>query len=454
MITRFAPSPTGKLHIGGARTALFNWLYAKANNGKFVIRIEDTDKERSTPEFTKSIFEGLKLLGIDYDGDPVIQSENIAAHSLFVSELIASGGAYECLLTPDEVEACKVENKGFRSPWRDKRPTDAERAALNNSYPIRIRIPEGDITFEDQIRGTVTFHSDNVDDFVIMRSDGTPTYNLAVVVDDNQMGVTNVIRGDDHISNTGKQIVISDALGFARPIYAHVPLIHGEDGKKLSKRHGAQDVQYYLDMGFLPEALVNYLCKLGWSHGNEEYFDLATAVSWFDIVDVKSSPARLDMKKLKSINSHWMRLADNTRLAKIIGRDTPADLRAIDILKHKVSTLIELKDEMDFIKKAHDSDFVLDESLTDAFAVFRIRVLGLKNWTPEGIHDFILKFSEDESVPMKMLGTPLRQMLTGRKTAPELHNLMYILDKAEVSERIRLGIVNSQRLDPRLDPRP
>ncbi len=317
VVTRFAPSPTGYLHIGGARTALFNYLFARGRNGKFLIRVEDTDRERSTEAAVKAIFDGLNWLGLFADEEPVFQFSRADRHREVVNTLLETGHAYRDFLTAEETgalrDAAKAEGRAFESPWRDRTPTVDD---LARPHTVRFRRPtDAPVVVDDAVQGTVRWESSALDDLVILRSDGAPTYNLAVVVDDHDMGVTHVIRGDDHLNNAARQSLIYDALGWTRPTFAHIPLIHGPDGAKLSKRHGAQAVHEYAAMGYLPEAMRNYLARLGWAHGDDELFSDEQAIEWFDLAGVGRAPARLDFDKLAHVNAHWIRLADDDRLA-------------------------------------------------------------------------------------------------------------------------------------------
>lgn len=323
VVTRFAPSPTGYLHIGGARTALFNWLYAKHTGGKFLIRIEDTDRERSTRAAVDAIFEGLDWLGLKPDDTVVFQNAREKRHKQAVAELVAKGRAYACFMTQEETEIAREEAReaghALRSTWRDRTPTEAE---LEQPHVIRFKGPLADaLVVPDAVQGDVTFNTKDMDDLILLRTDGTPTYNLAVVVDDHDMGITHVIRGDDHLNNAARQSLIYMALDWTVPTFAHIPLIHGPDGAKLSKRHGAQAVGDYQGMGYLPEAMRNYLARLGWSHGDDEIFDDAQAIAWFDIADINRAPARLDFAKLGSVNAHWIRVADDQRLVDLVAAE-------------------------------------------------------------------------------------------------------------------------------------
>src|SRR3954470_732924 len=322
VVTRFAPSPTGFLHIGNARTGLFSWLYARHHGGKALLRIEDTDKARSTQAAIDVILDGLTWLGIDWDGDAVFQSHRVARHAEGAQELLAKGQAYRCYMSQAELAASRAAAEAARrpfrleSPWRDCSP---EAAAPDAPYVLRLKAPrEGETAIDDLVQGRVTVRNSELDDMVLLRSDGTPTYMLAVVVDDHDMGVTHVIRGDDHLNNAFRQLGIVKAMGWPEPVYAHVPLIHGQDGAKMSKRHGATGVMDYDRMGFLPEALSNYLLRLGWDHGNDEIIGRDEALRWFDLDSVGRSPSRFDMKKLDNLNGHYIREADDGRLAGLV----------------------------------------------------------------------------------------------------------------------------------------
>ncbi|MET0270285.1 MAG: glutamate--tRNA ligase, partial [Sphingomonas sp.] len=372
VVTRFAPSPTGFLHIGGARTALFNWLYAKANGGRFLLRIEDTDRARSTQPAIDAILDGMRWLGLDWDGEAVFQFTRADRHAEVAHALLAHGHAYKCFATPEELEAMRAEQKAKKLPlrydgrWRDRDPAEAPEGA---PFVVRLKAPqEGAVTIEDRVQGAVTVRNAELDDMVLLRSDGTPTYMLAVVVDDHDMGVTHVIRGDDHLNNAFRQLALIRAMdavegGWPDPVYAHVPLIHGADGAKLSKRHGALGVEAYRDeLGILPEALGNYLLRLGWGHGDDEIISRAQATEWFDLAGVGRSPSRFDTKKLENLNGHYIRGADDARLAGLVlpavaaaaGRDlsgAEADLlaRAMPFLKARARDLRELADASAFL---------------------------------------------------------------------------------------------------------
>src|SRR6478672_12769219 len=323
VVTRFAPSPTGSLHIGGARTALFNYLYATGRNGKFLIRVEDTDRERSTDEAVKAIFDGLSWLELFADEEPIFQFSRADRHREVVNELLERGAAYRDFTSAEETgrlrDLAKAERRTFESPWRDREPAVDD---LTRPHVVRFRRPlPGQVTVEDEVQGAVSWANDDLDDLVLLRSDGAPTYNLAVVVDDHDMGVTHVIRGDDHLNNAFRQLAIIRAMGWPEPVYAHVPLIHGPDGAKLSKRHGALGVDAYRDeLGLLPEAVSNYLLRLGWGHGDDEIISREQAIEWFDLPQVGKSPSRFDFKKLENLNGHYIREADDARLSDLVGR--------------------------------------------------------------------------------------------------------------------------------------
>ncbi|MGZ6015039.1 MAG: glutamate--tRNA ligase, partial [Phenylobacterium sp.] len=369
VVTRIAPSPTGAMHIGTARTALFNWLYARHTGGKYLLRVEDTDRERSTEAAVQVIFDGLAWLGLDADDPPVFQASRADRHARAVDEMLTRGSAYRDYMTPDELEAerttARAEGRVVRSPWRDLSPNDAP----DRPFVVRLKAPlEGETLIDDQVKGRVTFQNKDLDDLILLRTDGTPTYNLAVVVDDHEMGVTHVIRGDDHLNNAARQTLIYQGLGWTPPVWAHLPLIHGPDGTKLSKRHGAQAVSEFADMGYLPEAMRNYLAKLGWGHGDDEIFNDEQAVAWFDIGDVVGAPARLDWDKLNHLNNHYIREAEVRRLVALTSdilksrewklRSTDEALleRTIPLVRDGAKTLLDLADAVVFVLKRRPLD--------------------------------------------------------------------------------------------------
>jgi glutamyl-tRNA synthetase len=452
VVTRFAPSPTGFLHIGGARTALFNWLYARHHGGKFVLRIEDTDKARSTREAIAAILDGMQWLGLDWDGDAWFQSEFANRHATVAHELLAAGHAYKCWMTPDELaaqrEAAQAERRPFRivSPWRD---CTREQPAPDAPSVVRLKAPrEGETVIEDQVQGTVTVQNSEIDDFVLLRSDGSPTYMLAVVVDDHDMGVTHVIRGDDHLNNAFRQLAIIRAMGWPEPVYAHVPLIHGQDGAKLSKRHGALGVDTYRDaLGILPEALFNYLLRLGWGHGDDEIISRDEAVKWFDLDHVGRSASRFDIKKLESLNGHYLREADPERLAslvapKIPGADAALLARAMPVLSPRAKDLNELAEGAAFLFKSVPLDMdekaasLLDEGARNVLAHVHRSLSDLPGWTEDATEQAVREVAEALGVKLGQVAQPLRAALTGRATSPGIFDVLVLLGREESLARV------------------
>lgn len=453
IVTRFAPSPTGYLHIGGARTALFNWLYARKAGGKFLLRIEDTDRQRSTPAATQAILDGLAWLGLDYDGEALLQFARADRHREAALSLIESGGAYRCYLSPEEESQLKdqarSQGRAFRSPWRNTSygtpPTDAP-------FVTRLRAPSENeiIVVKDRVLGDVTTGGREIDDFILLRTDLTPTYMLAVVVDDHDMGVTHIIRGDDHLTNAARQTALISAFGWRVPIYAHVPLIHGDDGKKLSKRHGALGVEEYRDMGYLPEAMRAYLLRLGWSKGDLDIVSSEEALDVFDLDGIGKSPSRLDFAKMDSVNAHFMKLAEDTRLLDLVTAQVGASgiavrdnlAIAIPFLKERAKTIIDLADQCAFILARRP--LVFDEKTTkqlDDDAVARIAraregLAQITNWRHDVIKDAIAAFATREGVGFGKVGPILRAALTGGKPAPDLGVTMEILGKEETLARL------------------
>ena len=440
IVTRFAPSPTGYLHIGGARTALFNWLYARHTGGTFLVRIEDTDRERSTQAAVDAIFEGLNWLGLTSDAPVIYQASRADRHREAVQQLLDTGRAYRCWMSADELEsareAARAASHALRSPWRDRTDGDA-----SQPHVVRFRGPTDGETV--------------VADLVLLRSDGAPTYNLAVVVDDHDMGVTHVIRGDDHLNNAARQSLIYSALDWAVPAFAHIPLIHGPDGAKLSKRHGAQAVGDFAELGYLPEALRNYLARLGWSHGDDEIFSDDQAIAWFDIADVNKGAARLDWDKLAFVNAHYIRAAADNRLAGLVdgvlqARDQAPTAEqkarieaAMPLLKDRAKTLPELADQCAFLLKARP--LTLDDKtrglLTDETQGRLGRLLSqLENqadWDAATLEAALKAFAEAEGVGFGKIGPPLRGILTGGAPAPDLGKTLSALTKAESVGRIQ-----------------
>jgi len=456
VVTRFAPSPTGYLHIGGARTALFNWLYAKSRGGKFLIRVEDTDRERSTDDAVKAIFDGLSWLELFSDEEPVFQFARADRHREVAEQLLASGHAYRDFLTAEETGAlrdqAKATGKDFVSPWRDREPSVDD---LAKPHTIRFRRPlDQAVLVEDAVQGAVRWDSASLDDLVILRSDCAPTYNLAVVVDDHDMGVTHVMRGDDHLNNAARQSLISDALGWTRPTFAHIPLIHGPDGAKLSKRHGAQAVHEYAEMGYLPEAMRNYLARLGWAHGDHELFSDEQALEWFDLTGIGKAPARLDFDKLAHVNAHWIRLAEDDRLAKLTldahlakGRALQPDdearlLRAMPFVKDRAKTILELAAQTDFVLKARP--LVLDEKtqalLTgeggERVSRLRERLRLFQSWDVFALEAELKVFAEEEGVGFGKIGPSVRGALTGGSVSPDIARILAALGRDEALGRL------------------
>jgi glutamyl-tRNA synthetase len=460
VVTRFAPSPTGFLHIGGARTALFNWLYARRHGGRFLLRIEDTDKARSTQPAIEAILEGMRWLGLDWDGHEYYQSQFALRHAEVAHEMLARGHAYRCWTTQEELAvqraAAQAERRPFRtdSRWRDSAP---DAATPDAPYVIRLKAPrEGETVIEDRVQGRVTVQNAELDDFVLLRSDGTPTYMLAVVVDDHDMGVTHVIRGDDHLNNAFRQLAIVKAMGWPEPVYAHVPLIHGQDGAKMSKRHGATGVMDYDELGFLPEAVANYLLRLGWGHGDEEIISRERATELFDLDGVGRSPSRFDMKKLENLNGHYIREASDGRLAglvaarigRLIGRSLDTNeivllTSAMAELKPRAKTLNELAEGAAFLFKSRPLDMdekasaLLGGSAADLLARVHRRLLSLPEWTAERIEQAVREVAEAEGVKLGQVAQPLRAALTGRATSPGIFDVLVQLGREESLGRIQ-----------------
>ena len=462
VITRFAPSPTGYLHIGGARTALFNWLYARHTGGTFLIRIEDTDRERSTKDAVDAIFEGLEWLGLKADGEIVFQHANENRHKAVVAELIARGHAYACFMTPEETEVAREDARAaghaLRSSWRDRTPTNSD---LQKPHVVRFKGPlDSPLVINDAVQGEVRFNTKDLDDLVLLRSDGTPTYNLAVVADDHDMGVTHIIRGDDHLNNAARQSLIYMALDWDLPVFAHIPLIHGPDGAKLSKRHGAQAVGDYRQLGYLPEAMRNYLARLGWSHGDDEIFDDQQAIRWFDIADINRAPARLDFAKLGFVNAHWIRTCAPERLVDLVAADmaargTPVDeserdvlRRTLPLVKERAQTIPQLADAVAFAIAR--GPFVFDDktkNLLTEETVARLdrlhkTVLTWTSWDHEAIDAELKTFVENEGVGFGKVGPVLRGVLSPGMAAPDISRLLASLGREESLTRLEGALFN------------
>jgi glutamyl-tRNA synthetase len=454
VVTRFAPSPTGFLHIGGARTALFNWLYARSRGGRFLLRVEDTDRQRSTKQAVDAIFDGLRWLGLDWDGEAVMQSERAASHAAAAQRLLDTDHAYRCWATVEELaemrEQSRAEGRPFRydGRWRDRDPAEAPEGV---APVIRLRAPSGGVTrIRDLVQGEVTVTNDQLDDMVLLRADGTPTYMLAVVVDDHEMGVTHVIRGDDHLSNTFRQYQLYRAFGWSPPQFAHVPLIHGPDGAKLSKRHGALGVDAYRDMGYLPEALCNYLLRLGWSHGDDEIIDRDQAIAWFDLAAVGRSPARFDFAKLDSLNAHYLRRAEPERLATLVEaaierrRGRPASAaaearlrRGLPGLRERAKTIAELAENALFYMEDGVPEMTAKaRALLSETAVERLRRLlptleRQVDWTAPSLEASVRAHVAAEEPPLKLgdLAQPMRAALTGATVSPPIFEVMETLGR-------------------------
>jgi glutamyl-tRNA synthetase len=455
---RFAPSPTGFLHIGGARTALFNWLYARHHGGVFRLRIEDTDRARSTPEAVAAIIDGLSWLGLDWDGEIVHQFAGAARHAEVARELLAKGRAYHCYCTPEELEAmrarARAEKRSVRydGTWRDRDPSEAPPGI---APVIRLKAPqEGATTIRDLVQGEVTVENSELDDLILLRADGTPTYNLSVVVDDHDMDITQVIRGDDHLNNAFRQTQIYRALDWPVPEFAHVPLIHGPDGAKLSKRHGAVGVEAYREMGYLPEALRNYLMRLGWSHGDDEIISTEDAIRWFDIADVGRGAARFDQAKLDSINAHYIREADDVRLLGLIAERLEGALgrslmphererlaRALPGLKPRAKTIVDLADKGRFyvaprpIQPSPDAAKLLTGEARQLLGQLAADLDG-GEWQAGAIEQRLRDFAGVKNIKLGAVAQPLRAALTGSLASPGIFEVMEVLGRDESLARI------------------
>ena len=458
VVTRFAPSPTGYLHIGGGRTALFNWLYARGRGGKFLLRIEDTDRERSTPEATAAILRGLTWLGLDWDGEAVSQFDQRHRHAEVAHDMLARGAAYRCYSAQDEIEAwreaARAEGRStlFHSPWRDADPATWPAGP----FAIRMKAPRGGETVvEDAVQGKVRFGNDQLDDMVVLRSDGTPTYMLAVVVDDHDMGVTHVIRGDDHLNNAARQQMVYDAMGWDVPVWAHIPLIHGPDGKKLSKRHGAVGVEEYQAMGYPAAGMRNYLTRLGWSHGDEEFFTSEQAMAWFDLSGIGRSPARLDFRKLENICGQHMAVAEDAALlhelqAYLASAGQPAltsgqaDLlkQSLYCLKDRAKTFPELIEKAQFALAFRP--IVPDEAAAKALDTVSRGILQSltpqlqsASWTKEALEVILSDAAAAHGLGFGKIAAPLRAALAGRTVTPSVYDMMLVIGRDETVARLQ-----------------
>lgn len=465
VVTRFAPSPTGFLHIGGGRTALFNWLYARRHGGKMLLRIEDTDRERSTEPAIDAILDGLSWLGIEWDGDTVYQFSRSARHREVAEQLLAAGKAYRCYASPEELtqmrEAARAEGRSklYDGRWRDRDPSEAP-AGLKPV--IRLKAPQtGETVVEDQVQGRVVWQNENLDDFVLLRSDGTPTYMLAVVIDDHDMGVTHIIRGDDHLNNAARQTQIYQALGWTVPVMSHIPLIHGPDGSKLSKRHGALGVDAYRAMGYLPAAMRNYLVRLGWSHGDQEIFSTEEMIAAFDLPQIGRSPARFDFAKLESLNGHYIRQSPDADLVTEIERLLPhvaggpelaakmtPELRrrlvtAMPGLKERAKTLVELIDSAGFlfadrpIALDDKAQGVMTDEARDVIKAVLPDLEATEPWDAAHAEQTVRAFAERAGIKLGAVAQPLRTALTGRVTSPGIFDVLTVLGKTESLARLR-----------------
>ncbi|ETD79951.1 glutamate--tRNA ligase [Rhodobacter capsulatus] len=457
IVTRFAPSPTGYLHIGGARTALFNWLFARGHGGTFLLRIEDTDRARSTPAATAAILKGLAWLGLDYDGEVVSQFDRAPRHAEVAREMLARGAAYKCFATQEEIEAfreaARAEGKStlFQSPWRDADPATHPDAP----YAIRLKAPrEGATVIADKVQGEVTVRNDQLDDMVCLRSDGTPTYMLAVVVDDHDMGVTHIIRGDDHLINAARQMQVYHAMGWEVPVFAHIPLIHGPDGKKLSKRHGAVGLEEYQAMGYPAAGMRNYLARLGWSHGDDEVFTDAQAQEWFELEGIGRAPSRLDFKKLENVCGHHMgQIADDDLIAQISGYLEAANLpaltgtqlaalhKALPVVKSGAKTFGQLLEKARFalICRPVEIDAKAMAALDPVSrGILKELTPQLQNasWVREELESVVARVAEAHGLGLGKIAAPLRAALAGRAATPSVFDMMELLGREEVLARL------------------
>lgn len=464
VVTRFAPSPTGYLHIGGGRTALFNWLYAKHYGGKMLLRIEDTDRDRSTPQAVDAILAGLTWLGLTWDGDAVSQAARAPRHREVAEQLITSGHAYRCYCTPEELDKMRADAQAEGRPpryngmWRDRDPSEAPGGV---NPVIRFKAPQtGETVMEDQVQGRVVIPNKDLDDLIILRSDGNPTYNLSVVVDDHDMGVTHIIRGVDHLTNAARQTQIYLAMGWDVPVMAHIPLIHGPDGAKLSKRHGALGVEAYRDMGYLPAAMRNYLARLGWSHGDDEVFSTDQMIEWFGLESCGKSAARFDFAKLENLNGHYMRHTDDAELLEaFMGflphvEGGPQMLAAIDApmrakllaamtgLKDRAKTLMDLKTGAAFLfvsrplKMDDKAETLLADGGRQALHAL-LPVLQATDWNTAELEAAVKAHAEATGLKLGKIAQPLRAALTGTSTSPGIFDVLVVLGREEAMARIQ-----------------
>ena len=465
VVTRFAPSPTGFLHIGGARTALFNWLYARHTGGKYLLRIEDTDRKRSTPEAIDAILDGLSWLGLESDEAPRYQSEQRDRHTAVVQELIDKGAAYRCYCLPEELaemrEKARAENRSMRydGTWRNREPSEAPPGI---EPVIRFRAPQdGETVIDDAVQGRVTVANTELDDLIMLRADGTPTYMLSVVVDDHDMGVTHAIRGDDHLTNAFRQTQIFNALGWVAPVYAHIPLVHGPDGAKMSKRQGAVGVGAYRDMGYLPEAVLNYLCRLGWSHRDDEIFSMEQAIEWFDVIDINKGAARFDYDKLSSLNAKYINESDNERLIALalpgieaaLGKSVSETVLqrlslGMDSLKSRATIITQLSDLSLFycfdrpLAYTDKAAKILDVSARERLAGIKTPLAALDAWNQETLEAAVKAHAEANEFKLGMIAQPLRAALTGTNVSPSIFEVAAVLGRDETLGRIQDAVAS------------
>ena len=465
VVTRFAPSPTGFLHIGGARTALFNWLFARATGGRMLLRIEDTDRARYTEDAVKAIVDGLAWMGLQADEAPISQFERASRHREVVDEMLASGMAYRCYASQAELEEMRETARAEKRPprydgrWRDRDPSEAPDGVLP---VIRLKAPlDGETMVDDKVQGAVRFPNKDLDDFVLLRSDGNPTYMLAVVVDDHDMGVTHIIRGDDHLTNAGRQTLIYRAMGWLVPVMAHIPLIHGADGAKLSKRHGALGIESYREMGYLPVALRNYLVRLGWSHGDDEIISTEEMIEWFKLEDVNKGAARFDFAKLEAVNGHWIRRSSDQELTdmliaerdhlpngKILKTRPDAEVRAKLLaamagLKERAKTLVELTDSTAYLFADRPlaiepkAEAILADGGRVAIGAMLARLEAVSDWSAPALEAVVRDFAEAQGLKLGKAAQPLRAALTGRTTSPGVFDVLEVLGRDDSLARLR-----------------
>ena len=456
--TRFAPSPTGYLHIGGARTALFSWAYARKLGGTFILRIEDTDLERSTQESVQAILDGMSWLNLDYDEGPFYQMQRMDRYKAVIQQMLGDGAAYHCYTAPEELEAMREaqrargEKPRYDGRWRPEPGKTLPTPPEGIKPVVRFKNPlHGATTWDDMVKGRIVFENSELDDLIIARADGTPTYNFCVVVDDLDMGITQVIRGDDHVNNTPRQINILKALGATLPQYAHVPMILGSDGERLSKRHGAVSVMQYAEDGFLPEALINYLARLGWSHGDEEVFSVQQFIEWFDLRHISKSAAQFNPEKLRWLNQHYIKLADNARLTDLVGKhlaersvqvsDAPKLEAVVALYKERAATLLELADEAEaFYIEIHPAQELLDTHLAPEVLPALRELAGRfadVAWETPALGALIKELLVKHNLKMPKLAMPLRVMLVGQTHTPSMDAVLALFPRETVLERIK-----------------